>query len=227
MTSPKHQGRLITFEGGEGSGKSTQAEALARRLRDAGYPVCLTGEPAGAAFDRTVKAFLGWTGRAAEPLSPLAEMLLFQARRAQHVARVIRPALGRGQIVLCDRFTDSTVAYQGYGRGLSLTAIRTCNRIATGGLLPHLTLLFDVPPEIGLARADRAGKDHDAIGQESADFHTRVREGYLALARAEPERIVVIDATLPPAEVTEHAWSALLAHVLAGWTNRSGGPYHG
>ncbi len=210
---------VITLEGGDGSGKSTQARALAERLRGAGYTVCLTGEPAGAGLGRTTKALLEWVGSRAEPrtLSPMAEMLLFEARRAQHVAEVIAPALDRGEVVLCDRFTDSTLAYQGYGRGLDHEAIRVCNRMATGGLEPDLTLLFDVRPETGLARADAPApgetsrKRKDAIGQAPPEFHRRVREGFLALAAAEPARFAVIDASPPAAEVTERAWAAVRA----------------
>ncbi len=207
------RGLLITLEGGDGAGKSTLAGALAHLLEAQGYQVCLTGEPAGSGFDQAAQALLGWARAAA--LHPLAEMMLFEARRAVHVAEVIRPALERRQIVLCDRFTDSTLAYQGHGRGIPLDAVRACNEIATGGLVPDLTLLLDVPPEAGLSRADRgpqggaAAKGRDSIGDEPLEFHRRVREGYLELARAEAGRFVVIDARLPATQVARAAWAAL------------------
>lgn len=207
------RGLLITLEGGDGAGKSTLAGALARLLEAEGYHVCLTGEPAGRGFNEAAQALLAWAhGRA---LHPLAEMMLFEARRAVHVAEVIRPALERRQIVLCDRFTDSTLAYQGHGRGIALEAVRACNDIATGGLVPDLTLLLDVPPEAGLLRADPGSKGspaaggRDPIGSEGLEFHRRVREGYLELARAEAGRFVIIDARLPAAEVAGLAWEAL------------------
>jgi dTMP kinase len=205
------RGVLITLEGGDGAGKSTQARALADLLRKAGRRVLLTGEPAGTGLGRTVRSVLRWVGNleGVAGVSSRTEMLIFEARRAEHVERVIRPALERGEVVLCDRFTDSTLAYQGYGRGLGLEDIRECNRIATGGLAPDLTLVFDVPPEAGLGRADAGGKRKDAIGGESMAFHRRVRDGYLALAAAEPGRFAVIDATLPREQVTERAWAAV------------------
>jgi len=148
--------------------------------------------------------------------TPEAELFLFAAARAQHVYEVIRPALDRGDIVLCDRYTDSTLAYQGYGRGLSLDHLRAVNHIATGGLPPHFTLLFDLPPDAGLAR--KAGERlRDRIGDEGLEFHVRVRDGYLALAKREPKRIAVVDATQPPEAVTQAAWKQLqgfLDHLM-------------
>lgn len=211
-------GVFITLEGGDGAGKSTQAAALAALLRAEGYAVCVTEEPAGTALGRAVKGiFEKQAASGGAAASPMAEVFLFAAARAQHVAEVIAPALGRGEIVLCDRFTDSTLAYQGYGRGLDGEAIRLCNRMAAGGLEPDLTLIFDVRPEAGLARADvpapgdRGRKRRDAIGQAPLAFHRRVRKGFLALAKAEPARFVVIDASLPAAQVTEWAWAAVRA----------------
>ena len=215
MAPRLRRGVLITLEGGEGAGKTTQAEALAGLLHDEGYEVLLTREPAGTDLGSLIKeAFerLAAPGEAAG-VTPPAELLLFEAARAQHVEEVIRPALDRGEVVLCDRFSDSTLAYQGYGRGLSLDHIRACNHIANGGLVPHLTLLLDVPPEVGLARAERRPNEKlgqeepgDAIGRQSLQFHRRVREGFLALAQREPGRIQVLDAGQPAEAVTAAAW---------------------
>jgi dTMP kinase len=138
--------------------------------------------------------------------APLAELLLFEADRVQHVTELVRPALDASKIVLCDRFTDSSLAYQGYGRGLDLNLIRRLNDVATGGLKPAITLLLDVPPEIGLARE---GAQRDVTGRESLEFHTRVREGFLELAKAEPDRIIIIDATQRLDDITRVALKAI------------------
>jgi dTMP kinase len=208
MSPSSAKGVLITLEGGEGSGKTTEAEALGERLVERGYAVCLTREPGGTALGRAIQGMLeGGRGPA-----PLAELLLFAADRAQHVQAVIAPALAAGEIVVCDRFADSTVAYQGYGRGLDIALIRRLNEEATRGLKPDLTLLLDLPPEIGLARE---GEQLDVTGRESLEFHQRVREGFLALAKQEAERFVVIDATLAPEEVTERAIAAVEKRLLA------------
>jgi len=208
---------FITLEGGDGVGKSTLAGALADRLRQEGYTVCLTGEPAGTELGSEIKSLFsaerhGSQGR----ISALAELLRFEAARNQHLHEVIQPALNRGEVVLCDRFADSSIAYQGYGRGLDCGVVRECNQIATGGLTPDLTLLLDIQPEEGLARArgpreDASGrpKAEDSIGGEPLAFHRRIREGFLALAREEPLRFVVIDAAQPEAAVTELAWEVV------------------
>ena len=205
---------FITLEGGEGSGKSTQARLLAGRLRAAGHDVCLTQEPAGTAVGKLIKGvFERRAARAGPPITPFAELFLFEAARADHVRTVIRPALEAGRIVVCDRFADSTLAYQGHGRGLPLDEVRRLNQIATEGLTPDLTLLLDLPPETGLARANathEAGAKHrDALGEETLDFHRRVREGFLAIAHAEPARVLIIDATQPEAAVAEVVWIAV------------------
>ena len=197
MARARANGLLITLEGGEGSGKTTQANALARHLEERGRSVCVTREPGGTALGQAVLRLLR-ESEGGLTLTPLSELLLFEADRAQHVSGLIRPALASGKIVVCDRFSDSSLAYQGYGRGLGLELIRRLNDEATGGLSPHLTLLLDIPPEVGLARE---GAQIDVTGRESPAFHKRVREGFLALAREEPERFVVIDATLPVDEV--------------------------
>jgi len=206
------RGTLVTLEGGEGSGKSTQAETLAALLRERGYGVALTREPGGTRLGGIVKEIL----QQGVALTAEAEMFLFQAARAQHVQEVVRPALESGDVVLCDRYTDSTLAYQGYGRGLNLDHLRAVNHIATGGLPPHFTILLDVPPETGLARKDHEAIT-DSIGSESLEFHQRVRTGFLELAQREPKRIVVVDASPPADEVTAAAWQHLegfLDHIL-------------
>ncbi len=211
--SPKlRHGTLITLEGGEGSGKSTQAEALAALMREQGYTVVLTREPAGTELGDIVKGIF----QRGVAVTAESELFLFGAARAQHVRDVIRPALERGEVVLCDRYTDSTLAYQGYGRGLSLDHLRAVNHIATQGLPPHFTILLDVPPEAGLARKDHESLG-DSIGKEPLEFHERVRAGYLELARREPKRFAVVDASSPSERVTESAWQHLqrfLDHIL-------------
>lgn len=195
------RGILVTLEGGEGSGKSSQAEALATLMRAQDYTVTVTREPAGTELGRTVMSLF----RQGSTVTPQTELFLFEAARAQHVREVIRSALARGKVVLCDRYTDSTLAYQGYGRGLSLDHIRAVNHIATEGLVPHFTVLLDVPPETGLARK----RDEPLIGSRSLDFHERVRSGYLELAQQAPQRIVIVDASLPLDQATERAWQHL------------------
>jgi len=199
------QGLFITLEGGEGSGKSTQAQDLKELLEVKGFTVTLTREPAGCPVGRRVRELL------AEPsleLDPRSELFLLAAARAQHVAEVIRPALERGEVVICDRFSDSSVAYQGYGRGLRLDDVRLANRIASQGLVPDLTVLLDVPVEVGLARKQGENAP-DRIGQEGPEFHERVRQGYLATPAEEPQRFLVVDATLAPEEITRTIWRRL------------------
>ncbi|HEY8766097.1 MAG TPA: dTMP kinase [Dehalococcoidia bacterium] len=202
-------GLFITLEGGEGSGKSTVAAELARRLEAEGHTVTLTEEPGGTELGRHFWTYLRGAG---EPLSPLAELMLFEAARADHVDRVIRPALDAGRVVVCDRFIDSSVAYQGYGRGLGRALVESLNEMATGGLRPDITLLLDVPVETGLQRArsleagDGAVKSRDSIGGEAEAFHQRVRDGFLAISEAEPGRVARIDADRPLDEVSKHCW---------------------
>jgi dTMP kinase len=223
----QERGLFITLEGGEGSGKSTQARTLAARLTSAGYQVRLTQEPAGTALGLLVKGIFerraAQTGREAgdsPPITPRAELFLFAAARADHVRTVIRPALRDGRIVVCDRFADSTLAYQGYGRDLPRAEVRKANDIATSGLTPDLTLLLDLPPETGLARADAthdAGAKHrDALGEESLDFHRRVREGFLAIAHENQDRMVVIDAAQREESVAAAVWAAVESALASG-----------
>jgi len=181
-------GLFITLEGGEGAGKTTQGQRLTAWLEaHSTRPVLYTREPGGTPLGRTLREILLHA-----PLQPMAttELLLYAADRAEHVARVIRPALADDGIVVCDRFIDSTVAYQGYGRGLDLALIAQLNRIATGGLLPDLTLWFRLDPERGLARRD----DHDRLEAAGLAFHRRVHDGFAALATEHPTRIRTVAA---------------------------------
>lgn len=190
---------FLAFEGPEGGGKSTQVRLLARALAAAGVAYTVTREPGGTAIGEQLRAvLLGPENRA---MLPKTETLLLLAARAQHVDEVINPALARGEVVLCDRFAGATFAYQGYGRGLPLEELRRLQAFAAGSLLPDLTLLFDLPAEVGLGRRQRAG-GVDRIDAAGLDFHQRVREGYLALAREDPEHWAVIDATRPLDEVS-------------------------
>jgi len=188
--------RFITFEGTEGCGKSTQLSLLADHLRRQGLQVRITREPGGCPISDAIRQIL--LDPSSAGMDPQTELFLYAAARAQHMAEVILPALSRGEIVLCDRFTDATLAYQGYGRGLDLEAVRALNRDATGGREPDLTLLLDIPLETGLTRAITRNSDADMdegrFEQEALSFHRRVREGYLALARSE-QRFRVVPAT--------------------------------
>ena len=191
-------GFFITFEGIEGCGKTTQLRLLKERLQASGEQVTATREPGGCPIADQMRAILLDAGNCA--ITPLSELLLYAAARAQHVQEIIVPALARGEIVLCDRFTDATVSYQGHGRGLDLDTISQLNRLATGGVEPKLTLLIDCPVEIGLGRAlarieAGSGAREERFELESRRFHERVRQGYLGLAAAFPERFVVIDGS--------------------------------
>jgi len=193
---------FITFEGGEGSGKSTQARALYKRLVKLAIPAALTREPGGTPLGNRLARWLKRTQD--EDISPLTELLLFNASRRQLVEGVIEPGMKEGETVICDRYTDSTTAYQGYGRGLDLNMVRTINDAATRGLKPDLVVLLDIPAEKGLARKE--AKKHDRFEQEDAAFHQRVREGYLELAASEPQRWLVVDATLPRVKIGKIIW---------------------
>jgi dTMP kinase len=203
---------FVTFEGIEGAGKSTHLRALAARLRSAGHAVVETREPGGTAAGDVLRRLL--LGAEALPLTPFAELLLYLADRAQHVAEVIRPALADGRVVLCDRFSDSTLAYQGYARGLDLDLLRTLDAQARDGLTPALTILLDCPVAEGLARARGRAGAPDRFEREAVAFHERVRAGFHALARAEPDRVLVLDAT--------EAIGRVEARVVAEVTRRLG-----
>jgi dTMP kinase len=195
---------FITFEGIEGSGKSTQIPLLAQRLRDLGRAVVVTREPGGCPLADEIRRLLLHPDQ--EPMAPAAELLLYLAARAQHMREVILPALEKNSVVLCDRFSDATAAYQGFARGIDPDFIEELNRFATAGRRPDLTLLFDLPAEAGLGRSRQrnrqAGIETDRLERESLDFHRRVREGYLQLAAREPQRFRILDATLPVAEIS-------------------------
>jgi dTMP kinase len=201
------RGVLITLEGVEGSGKTTQMGRLARWLKGQGYKVERTEEPDGTALGVAIRRLFARHPR------PLAEMFLFMAARHQHVAEKIRPWLVSGRVVVCDRYTDATIAYQGYGRGLDLDVIRELNLRATGGILPGLTLLFDLRPQEGLRRI--GARRLDQFEKEALAFHRRVRRGYLEIQRAEPKRVRLIEATRNPAAV-EGQVRATVAEFLRG-----------
>jgi dTMP kinase len=183
---------FITFEGLDGSGKTTQLALLAGYLQELGIPYVCTREPGGTEIGDQIRACLHDVNNTA--MSPRAEILLYSASRAQLVAEVIRPALAEGAIVLCDRFADSTLAYQGYGRGLDLDALAYITQFATGGLRPDLTLLFDLDPQRGLHRRSSHGEEMNRMDLQTDTFYRRVRDGYAALAAADPQRWVVIPA---------------------------------
>lgn len=226
MTTPAERaprrGLFITIEGPEGSGKSTQARRLYEALRDE-WPLVLSREPGGTPIGEAIRAIVldeRYVG-----MAPEAEMLLFAASRAQYVREVVRPVLETGRCVLSERFVDASIAYQAYGRGLPVDVVRRVNDIATGGLVPDLTLLIDVDPAIGLARArNTAGKEGtpgrgDRLEQEDVAFHNRVRAGFLQLAREQPRRFAVVDGSRPADEVHTALVDAVRALLQShGWT---------
>jgi dTMP kinase len=205
------RGLFITIEGGEGAGKSTQAMLLADRLREAGHQVLETREPGGTpAGDRIRGLLLDPAAR----VSPLAELLLYEASRAQLVIDVILPALERGEAVVCDRFFDSTTAYQAYGRGLDPETVRTLNLVATSGLVPDATVVLVHDLDAGLLRATRTGADR--IEMESRDFHSRVAEGFRNVAATEPDRVVTVAGAGDPDDVARRVWDALASLPATG-----------
>ena len=199
---------FITFEGIEGCGKTTQLRRLAARL---GPGCVVTREPGGTAIGAAVRQVL--LDPASRGLTPMAELLLYFADRAQNVAEVVRPALAEGRVVLCDRHVESSLAYQGYGRGLPLEAVRELAVLATRGLRPDLIVLLDVPVDVGLARVGRRGA-HDRLEAEVRDFHDRVRAGYESLRAEEPSRWLTLDGKAPADAVFEALWSGLVARGL-------------
>ncbi len=200
------RGVFITFEGGEGSGKSTQLNRLGTFLRNAGRPVRCLREPGGTRVGEAVRELL--LDPSHSGMDARAELLLYEAARAQLVAEVIEPALAAGEIVLCDRFYDSTTAYQGHARGIPLDEIAALNRTASAGVTPDRTLVFDIDPALGLARAT-AAEGADRLEAESLVFHQSVRDGFLAIAQAQPDRVKVIDASGGIEEVAAYVAAAL------------------
>ena len=226
---------FLTFEGGEGAGKSTQVARLAQRLREAGREVVTVREPGGTSLGEDVRRWVRGVN-----VSRVTELLLFAAARAELVATAIRPSLERGAVVIADRYADSTTAYQGYGRGIDLEVVRAVNNAATGGLTPDLTLLLDLPTEEGLARAgvhgqqkaskrsvgqlglgleegapasSRREEQGSRFEQESLAFHRRVRSGFLKVVKESPHRVLLLDATKSADEVSEAVWAVVSARL--------------
>jgi dTMP kinase len=213
------QGLFITFEGMDGCGKTTQLHLLARRLRDAGRTVLETVEPGGTPIGEQIRRIL--LDNRNQELSPTAEFLLYFASRAQNVDQWIRPALARGDVVLCDRFTDSTMAYQGYGRAIGPETVLAVDRIACRGLKPDLTLLIDIDLETSLARArarnreasDPATQSMTRMDDQAAEFYHKVRDAYWRMAQAAPDRFRIVDGRGDVAAVESAVWSVVAPHV--------------
>jgi len=207
----KSKGLFISLEGTEGSGKTTQVRLLARLLQKYRIPFLLTREPGGSKLSTHLRRWI--LNRLDYRLEPRAELFLFLADRAQHVREVILPALEEGKVVLCDRYTDSTLAYQGGGRGFDLNLLETLNHTATGGLQPDLTILFDLPVQSGLRRAAGRGKGKDRMEREQKAFHERVRKVFLAVARKEKKRFIVLDSSRSKAEIYQAMVRSLIERL--------------
>lgn len=192
------RGLLITFEGPEGAGKTTQIQLLDTFLKQVDLSVILLREPGGTTLGEEIRRLLL---EPTQKITPVAEVLLYAAARAQLVEKVIKPELARGSIILCDRFVDASLAYQGYGRGLGMESVLELNRLALSGMQPDLTVLLDIEPSTGLKRARATRETLDRIEQEDLSFHRRVRDGYLQIAKSQPERFLVIDALKSQVEI--------------------------
>jgi dTMP kinase len=205
----KPTGKLISFEGSEGSGKSTQISLLAAHFQKEGREVITTREPGGTEIGEQIRNILVHNSKGDE-MSAETELLLFAAARAQLVREVIAPALSRGVIVLTDRFLDSSTVYQGIGRNLAADPVAQINRFAVGNVMPDITVVMDVPPEVGLARIRQRASDlPDRMERENIDFYKKVREGYLVLAKGMSDRFVVIDGTQPQDTTAKKIWTAV------------------
>jgi dTMP kinase len=203
---------FITFEGGEGSGKSTAVKEIVKRLEAAGYPILLTREPGGTPISEEIRDVI--LDKKNTAMDPRTEALLYAASRRQHIVEKIKPALKAGKVVLCDRFLDSSLAYQGGARGLGMDEILKVNLFATEGLEPDLTLLFDLDPKVGLARiAANAGREVNRLDVEKLAFHNKVRASFLKLAKENPSRYVIIDASKDRAEVIDNAYGVILQRL--------------
>ena len=202
---------FITFEGIEGCGKSTQAKLLCESLIDRGFSVVFTREPGGTPAAEELRSFLLEPRN--ERFPPFAELSIYEAARAFHVENLIKPSLSEGAVVICDRFTDSTLAYQGYGRGIDLSLVERLNREATGGLKPDLTVLIDLSVEEAFKRISDRGKDR--MEQEDLEFHERVRQGFLKIAEKEPERFLIVDGRKTVEEIHEEVLKEVLGRLRA------------
>jgi dTMP kinase len=204
------RGFFITFEGIDGCGKSTQRDLLASQLKERGFDVVVTREPGGTVIGEGVRQLL--VSDASVHIAPTTELLLYVAARAQHVTELIKPSIQAGRIVISDRYTDSTVAFQGYGRGLDLEMIENLNRFATGGLVPDLTIVFDLDPAMARTRLGSrpVGGLLGAFDEEQTVFHERMRSGYLSMAMSEPTRISVLDASGSPEETHSRVMTLVL-----------------
>lgn len=222
MATPQKKiaGIFITLEGGEGSGKTTQAARLCRWLTAQSYEVLQTREPGGTPVAEQLRRVL--LDGSTEVIAPETEAFLILAARRQHVDHVIKPALRRGMIVVCDRFSDSTMAYQGYARGLDLKLLRAMNEWATGQLTPHLTLLLDIPVTIGLRRRQARAAAQNRLDRETERFHKKVRAGFLQLARREPRRIKVLDTRQPPDSVAATVEQLVLERLRTSRARKRG-----
>lgn len=207
----KPSGFLVTFEGTEGAGKSTLIRTLGAQLEASGMPVVATREPGGSEFAEKIRELV-----LSEGMDPRAELFLYEAARAEHLAKTIHPALGQGRVVLCDRFTDSSLAYQGHARGLPWKEVEAANRIATAGLKPGLTVLLDIDPAVGLSRA----QDPNRFEAEGVEFQKKVRQGFLKARKADPKRWIVLPAR---AKTPEQLADAVMKEILKRWKGKRRG----
>ncbi|MDR0305655.1 MAG: dTMP kinase [Chitinispirillales bacterium] len=206
------RGYFFTFEGIDGSGKSTQLKRVADSLQAKGLRCLVTREPGGTPVSERIREIL-LSPDNKDKIYPNTECLLYMASRAQHVCEVIAPAFHRGEIVLCDRFEQATFAYQGYGRGLDIGLLRNINQFATGGLIPDITFIFDVSVELSQERLSSSGKGRDRLESESTQFFTKVRQGYLSAAEANPQKIVLLDGSRNIEELTEQVLNVLYEYI--------------